>query len=222
MYKFDTHVHTSETSPCGNISAHDTVDMYIKAGFSGICITDHYNKSYFNTWKCDSWNETIDRLLKGYYNAKLYGDNIGFNVLLGVELRLEDNLNEYLLYGVTEQFLYHNPKLYEYKINVLKLISNKNNILIFQAHPFRPNLTPENPKYLDGVEVINGNKRHNSRNELAIEFAEKNNLLMSAGSDCHEVEDVGRSGIITNKRIEEAGTLVEILKSKNFKLINVC
>lgn len=221
MYKFDTHVHTSETSPCGSVSAVDAVKLYIKAGFNGVCITDHYNRKYFDAWKCDTWNDIISVFLKGYHNAKKFGDGNNFNVLLGAELMFDNNPNEYLLYGITEEFLYQYPRLYEYEIDDFRKLATKNNILIFQAHPYRPNLTRENQLYLDGIEVVNGNLRHNSHNDLALDFALKNGLLFSGGSDCHEIEDVGKSGIITNKRIENLNILINILKTSDLEVIQL-
>jgi histidinol phosphatase-like PHP family hydrolase len=221
MYKFDTHVHTSETSPCGHISAAETIRLYKEAGFSGVCITDHYNRRYFEAWKLGNWEETVKRYLTGYHNAKEYGDKNGFVVLLGTELKLDDSPNEYLLFGITEDFLYNYPQLYIYKINELKKLAENNGIMIFQAHPFRPNLTRENPLYIDGAEVVNGNLRHNSHNDMALEFALKNNLLMTGGSDCHEIEDVGKSGIITEERIDSAKILLRILKTGSMKVIQL-
>jgi len=219
MYKFDTHVHTSETSPCGSVSAEDTVKLYIKAGYSGVCITDHYNRRYFDAWKCDTWSDTISRFFQGYRKAKEYGDKNNFDVLLGAELMFDNSLNEYLLFGITEEFLYQYPRLYEYKIEDFRKLTTKNNIMIFQAHPFRPNLTRENPLYLDGVEIANGNFRHNSHNDLALNFAHQNGLLISGGSDCHEIEDVGKSGIMTDLKIENLDTLINILNTKNLEVI---
>ena len=46
-----------------------------------------------------------------------------------------------------------------------------------QAHPFRTGLTREDPALLDGVEVFNGNARHDSHNDDALRFARENGLL---------------------------------------------
>ena len=47
-----------------------------------------------------------------------------------------------------------------YQLKNLK--ADENNLLIYQAHPFRPYMIPM-PKYIHGVEVYNGNARHNSK-----------------------------------------------------------
>jgi hypothetical protein len=44
--------------------------------------------------------------------------------------------------------------------------------------PFPEYCRPANPAFLDGVEVFNGNPRHDSRNHLAAAFAEENGLVV--------------------------------------------
>lgn len=219
MYKFDTHVHTAETSPCAKMSAAETVRLYKEAGFSGVCITDHYSKGLLESFSKTNWKEAVDRYLQGYRSAKEYGDRLGMDVLLGAEVLIDGTRNDYLLFGLSEEILYHYPRLYSYKPEELKKFAESHNLLLFQAHPYRSYVTAENPLYLDGVEVFNGNPRHDSHNDLALKFAEDNKLLMSGGSDCHQIEDVGRSGIMTDIRINDEKTLVEVLKSGKLTVI---
>ena len=221
MYKFDTHAHTRESSICADISASDLVDLYIKAGYSGVCITDHYDRRTFLPRSCKSWERYIDCFLKGYRKALEYGNQFNFTVLLGAEIKLCDSDNDFLLHGITEQFLYDNPSLYDYDIGGFHKLMKRNGILVFQAHPFRDEITREGPRYLDGVEVFNANPRHNSYNVFAYDFAFENNLLMLAGSDTHRTEDVGRSGIITENRITNLDLLKEVLTKKQFKIIEI-
>lgn len=68
------------------------------------------------------------------------------------------------------------------------------------------------PGLLDGVEVYNGNRRHNSRNHLAQRFARENGLLTISGSDCHQLEDLGRGGVELGERVESMAQLVRSLK----------
>jgi predicted metal-dependent phosphoesterase TrpH len=220
MYKFDTHVHTSETSPCAKMTAAETIRLYKEAGFSGLCITDHFTKNLLASFDSTNWQAAVDRYLTGYRNAKEYAEKNGMDVLLGAEILIDGTRNDYLLFGLSEQLLYDYQHLYSYKPEELKKVAESNNLLLFQAHPFRSYVESENPLYLHGVEVVNGNPRHNSHNDLALEFALDNKLLMSGGSDCHESVDVGRSGIITDVRIRDAETFIEILKSGKLTVIN--
>ncbi len=51
MEKFllDMHMHTKETSSCGEVPAAEGVRLYKEAGYQGIMITDHYHKQYFDS-----------------------------------------------------------------------------------------------------------------------------------------------------------------------------
>jgi len=219
MFKFDTHIHTSETSHCGEISAKETVRLYKEAGYDGICITDHYYKSYFENMGNISWEEKIDIYLKGYKNACTEGERVNLNIILGTEITFVGSPNDYLIFGVTEEFLFENPELYSYNMSDFRKLIDKYGMLIYQAHPFRPYITPQLPIFLDGIEVYNANPRHNPRNELAYKYALDNNLKMSSGSDCHQAGDVGRGGIITEERITTSEELINILISKQIELI---
>lgn len=218
MFKFDTHVHTSETSPCGNVTGAQTVELYHKAGYNGFCITDHYTKDFFSKLEGD-WSHKIDCFLEGYINALSYGEKIGFEVLLGMEMRLTDSKNEYLIFGVTNEFLNKYPELYNLDLSTLSSLIKKEGLIIFQAHPFRPGMVIADSSLIDGVEVYNGNIRHNSRNNEVYDYALKNGLKMTSGSDCHEICDVARGGITTDRKISTSVELVEILKTTNFQLI---
>ena len=192
MYKYDIHVHTSETSPCGKVEAIDVVKLYKKAGYTGIIITDHY--------------------LKGYKKALIEGGNIGLNVLLGMEIKFNDNPNDYLVYGIDEEFLKDNPELYNINLREFRNLIANRDMLIFQAHPFRKGQHIEEPELLDGIEVYNGNPRHNSHNDQAFDFAIKNQLRFISGSDFHQIEDLARGGIIINYNITTIKELVGVLK----------
>ena len=74
-------------------------------------------------------------------------------------------------------------------------------------------MTQAPPELLDGIEVFNGNPRHNSRNELALEYAEKNGLLKLSGSDFHQRQDLARGGILVPEEISNPLQLVDSMKN---------
>jgi predicted metal-dependent phosphoesterase TrpH len=211
LYLYDVHVHTSETSICGKVDAKTLVHMYKKAGYDGLVITDHYAGDYFETLHVRSWKDKINEFLRGYRIALQEGKKLGINVLLGIELRFDENWNDYLIYGIDENFLYENKYLYEMNIKTFHEYVRDTPVLIYQAHPFRPAVFPEKPEYLDGIEVYNGNPRHDSHNEKAAEYAKRHNLKMLSGSDFHQTGDLARGGIVLPEApkdsIEFAGLL---------------
>lgn len=219
MFCFDTHVHTSEVSFCGHVPAEEMVKLYVKAGYSGFTVTDHYNRNSMKSHGCTTAEECAETFLKGYRNAKAYGDTVGFDVLLGMELALTGSCNEYLLYGISEEFLYAHTEIYDADMTELRRLADENGFLIMQAHPYRPGMTRGVPGFLDGVEVFNGNPRHNSKNDLSLQYALQHGLLMTSGSDAHQIEDVGIGGLRTEERIADLETLKNIMKSGSAQLI---
>ena len=217
LYKYDTHVHTAETSLCARVGGAEAARLYKAAGYDGIVITDHYYKEYFDNIPGKNWGEKIDVYLKGYRNAYNEGIKIGINVILGMELRFTEIWSDYLIYGIDEDFLKNNKDLYNLGLRKFKELVSDKNILIFQAHPFRIGITPASPCFLDGIEAYNMNPRHEARNHMAYSYARDNNLKMSSGSDFHEHEDLGRGGIILTKRVDTSKELVDAI---NNNLIN--
>lgn len=219
IYKFDTHVHTKETSSCGIVLAENIPLAYKEKSYSGFVITDHYCPEFFEDLKGFSWSEKIEQFLKGYNIALHTSKGIDFQVLLGMEIRFSENWNDYLVYGLTKEFLIENKELYKLGLKKFRELAWENNLLIYQAHPFRNGIIPADPALLDGVEVFNGNQRHNSRNNNALDFAEKNNLKKISGSDFHNPEDLATGGILLPNTIKTNREFVNLLDENKIELI---
>lgn len=212
-YLYDCHVHTSEVSWCGMVSAAEMVQMYVEAGYSGIVITDHYFKELFESFDEDSWEDKVNQYLTGFYAAQESGKRLGLNVLLGLELRFHNRIEDYLVFGVTPEFLIDHPRLYEHTVESFIDFSRSHDLLIIQAHPFRRGQSPAPAHCLDGVEVYNGNPRHDSGNSFAKAYAQEHGLIQIGGSDAHQVVDVGRGGIYLDQLVASSAELVEYLKA---------
>ena len=88
MFKTETHLHTSEASPCSRLSAVEMVRLYAEAGYSTVFIADHLLKRYFDKLGDISWHEKIKSFFTAYDLAKAEGDRLGVNVLLSAEIGL--------------------------------------------------------------------------------------------------------------------------------------
>ncbi|MBE7027169.1 MAG: PHP domain-containing protein [Ruminococcaceae bacterium] len=218
MFKLETHCHTSEVSVCGKVSACDIVDAYIEAGYSGIVITDHFNRVTFLNKPELKTREIADYFLTGYRAAREAAKG-RIDVLLGMELTFYENDNDYLVYGVTEKFIKKNPNIMDMGIERFSKLARDNGMIIFQAHPLRNHMCIINPSLLDGYEVFNANARHDSRNDVVQMWAQKFGKAMSSGSDYHRVEDLARGGIITEKRIVNNTMLKDALLGSDKELI---
>lgn len=217
--KYETHFHTAETSPCGKVPASEGVRIYHDAGYAGIAVTDHYFRDFFDRQPQGSWKHKVDAYLKGYRHALETGIKIGIDIYMGMELRFDENQNDYLVFGFDEDFLYKNSSLYELGLKGFKKLTAGTGIIIVQAHPFRYGMIPAEPDLIDGVEVYNGNPRHDSSNHLAFGYARENGLLMISGSDFHRPEDAARGGIISRERIKPGGFAKMILDNEGLGLV---
>ena len=214
-YKYEMHCHTGCVSRCGRVEPERIVQLYTEKGYNGIVVTDHYSPMTFTPNWCPQ--RQIDFYLSGYRRMKDYaGDD--FTVLLGLELRHYFTANDYLIYGVDEEFFFNAGNLMlPWEKQVFEMCKDKG-YLVFQAHPFRTGIRQCNPDYIDGVEVYNG-KTNKQQNSKALEWAKSNNKLMVSGSDFHTVKNLAKGGIITDSPIKSNKDLLETLKSQNFKMI---
>lgn len=216
-YKYEMHCHTGCVSRCGRVEPEEIVKLYKEKGYSGIVVTDHYSPMTFKVSRLACPQKEIDFYLSGYRRMKkAAGDD--FDVFLGVELRHYFTANDYLIYGIDEDFLYNGGNLLNVWDKEVFERSKEKGCLVFQAHPFRTGIRRCNPDYIDGVEVFNG-KTEKSLNEKALDWAKENNKLIVSGSDFHTVKNLAKGGIITNKKMKDNSELLTVLKSQDFKLI---
>ena len=64
---FDTHLHTSELSPCGMVSYRELPKLFLRAGFGGIIITDHYSHYSFSMLPQSGFREKLDYYFSVYH-----------------------------------------------------------------------------------------------------------------------------------------------------------
>ena len=222
MYKYELHAHTSECDLAARLSARDLVRLYKDKGYDGMVITDHYFKTFFEWFEDElsgyTHEETVRRWLKGYYTAREEGERIGFTVLPGAEVRVRETINDYLVYGLTEEFFYTAPRLNELETidELFPLLPPS--ALVVHAHPFRDDMTVKTPRGLFGIEAYNGGTDA-FRNGLARQFAEHYGLAVTSGSDIHGIDKLAKGGILTERRICTPEDLVSVLRSGEYELI---
>ncbi|MCL2013762.1 MAG: PHP domain-containing protein [Oscillospiraceae bacterium] len=218
----EPHLHT-DISLCGVVAAQEIPALYKAAGFGNLIVTDHWNEHTLAQFP-GSRAEKNQSWLDGYRAVQENAARLGITVFLGMELSLLGGHEDYLVYGVTGEFLREYPDLYRYSMDEVFQEICDSNLLLYQAHPFRSytNIRPAeriaeykrgiNVKLMHGVEVYNLNPRHKNDNASALALAEEYGLLQIAGSDFHQYEDTGRGGIYLPCEIQTNGQLVEHLK----------
>lgn len=218
MFKTELHCHSKSVSQCAEVSNEQIINKYTEAGYTTLVLANHFNKYTEDSLGAKSYDEFIDKYCQGYKDLKKDAEG-KLTVLLGMELRFNGNSNDYLVFGVTEEFLRKNEPLYLMNPESFSRLARQNGLLFIQAHPFRNSMVVIRPDLLDGVEVYNGHKGHDSRNEIADMWADKYGLIKTSGTDFHYNHVPVNAGIITEHKIEDMETLVETLRNGNYELI---
>lgn len=215
-YLFDTHIHTKEASSCSRVWAADIVERYKKLGYDGLVITDHFSASQFNRHG-ETYAEQVQKYLSGYRAAKeLETDD--FHIILGMELRFLENDNDYLVYGFDEDFVLNNDLTRYNDPEEFRTVIEANNLIMFQAHPFRIGMTVVDPELLDGVEVYNGHGDHDSRNDIAYKWSEKHGLRKLSGSDFHGNLSLEPGGVYFEEYLTDSKQVAEALRNGKYSL----
>lgn len=196
--KIDLHCH-SYYSKDGISSPEKLIKTALKKGLDGIALTDH------NTTK--GWQTAIEAAKK--LNAVL---------ILGEEIKIkrqEKTVGEILGYFLKQEI---NPKGKRIE-EIIQEIKKQGGIAII-AHPYhwkKPFKDLKKYKDLaDGIEVFNARSQSKRGNQKALDFAQKNNLPMTAGSDAHSCFEVGNAYIEADaKNLEE---LKELILQKKVKI----
>lgn len=239
-YKYETHLHTSQASACASASGEDYIEAYIKAGFSGIIVTDHFfqgNTCVPNNQQ-ETWENRVNQYCSGYEKALAKANEINisnhtvgtddeFKVFFGIEQNFRGD--EYLIYGLDKNWLLAHPEIETMSHKELFKAVNSQKGLMIQAHPFRMRdyIQSLNIHLRDihGIEALNlGNKP--GENELAEQLAKLHNLPITAGSDIHHVKNVftedGKTnvtGVEFDTPLKDIFDYVERIKFSQGKLI---
>ena len=225
MYKLELHCHNKEVSACSTCSAEELIKRYRAAGYNGIVSTNHLNGATFRGIQEKPWREKVAFFFHGIeVLKKAAGDD--FDVLPGCEINLTPYNwpsyipNDYLLFGITENWLNSVGDVRKMKIDELSQCVHEAGLLIIQAHPFRYGTVIVDQHLLDGYEVYNGSSHHDSNDKLANIWAQMNGKIMTSGSDFHYPDDMPSCGIKTIERIQDNDMLICVLRSGNYELLH--
>ena len=221
-YKTELHCHTAEASTCAHETAAATVEKYIRHGYTTLVLTNHFSPGEQEAHGL-SYREEAERVWRAYELAKATAKD-RLNVLFGVELCLMGARNDYLLFGVTRNFLLEHEGIFSMKVWDVHDMCLEEGILMIQAHPMRNNMTVIDPENVDGYEVFNGDMDSDSQNDVALALAKYllesgKTLIMTSGSDHHNPDHLPTGGIMTDEPITSTDQLISVLRSGEFELI---
>lgn len=219
MFKTETHLHTFPVSSCSRLTPEEIIRLYHEAGYTTVFVSDHFAKYHFDRLPGAenlSWKEKTSMICDAYKTAKEIGESLGMHVLFSPELSVAGN--HYLLYGVDKAFLDLREDIFTLEIAEFREIAKAHGITMIEAHPYRDDKYFPTPEYVDGIEVINANPRHENYDDKAFELAKQYNLPMTAGSDAHKPEDIGLAAMLSEEPIVSAEQYLSLLNQGKLRL----
>jgi predicted metal-dependent phosphoesterase TrpH len=216
LYKYETHLHTSEASACASSTGEEMALAHKKAGYTGIIVTDHFFNGNTSVPENLPWSERIELFCKGYENAKKCGDEIGLQVFFGLEYGVEHS--DFLTYGPDKKWLIEHPEIMDMNLCDYIRFIQKAGGMVIQAHPFREayyiKMTRYAPRYVDGIEVINASHENPEFNKRAEFYARSYDLPVTAGSDTHSAEYMFGGGVAFDHKLASVHEYIKLVKTR--------
>ncbi|MCD8328750.1 MAG: PHP domain-containing protein [Ruminococcus sp.] len=224
MFKYETHLHTTEASACASASGAEQARHYKELGYDGIIVTDHFFNGNTAITTFLSWEDRVNKFCKGYENAKAEGNKIGLKVFFGFEYGYYGA--DILTYGVGKDFLLENDNICDISFYQFAERVHKAGGILVHAHPFREadwyiHEIKLLPKWIDAVEVYNSGNGKEIYNERAEWYADQFGFVKTAGSDNHVVwfDENRISGITTDKPLESIEDYIAAVRNNEIGLI---
>jgi len=154
-FKYETHLHTSETSKCAQSPGAAYVDFYRALGYAGVFVTDHFLNGNTTVEPALSWHERIALFCRGYAAASARGAAVGLDVFFAWEYSC--GWAHYLTYGLGKDWLLDHPDLLAWDPLTYFDRVHADGGGIVHAHPFREQVEIVQliPTKTDAVEVVN-------------------------------------------------------------------
>ncbi len=215
-YPYDLHVHASGCSRCARRTPAEMVRACHAAGYAGMALTDHFLNGYTAVDISLPWERKVRRYWENYLEAWDEGQRLGLDVLFGFEYACGGG-KEVLTYGVELDFLLNNPDLCDIPLEDYADRVHAAGGYLSQAHPFRRRPYIDSTfsirtELLDGLEVYNGGNEP-AWDEEALLFSAGLPLGRTAGSDAHDLDALGRAGVLCRRRLPTGAALVDALRS---------
>ena len=220
---YETHFHTSLGSACGRSRGPEYLERYKRLHYNGIIVTDHFWRGNCAVNRHLPWRDFVDAFCRGYEETRVAGEKLGIAVFFGWEETYEGD--DYLIYGLDKAWLYEHPEVIKWtRAQQLEQVHKAGGCVV-QAHPFRDR------DYLSAVhlalELADAFEVGNAGNPLpndvqALRWAQKNGLVMTAGSDIHHstyYEDDELMGVVFSHELKTIGDYAKAIREEEaFKL----
>jgi len=198
--KIDLHVHTQLHSPCSHIDPGHLIRQAVRAGLYGLVITEHQYQ----------WSDEDISALRANSGEE------GFLLLTGMEYW--SGQGDLLFYGLSQSQAMGLQKGLPAE-EAIRIAHEMGGICV-AAHPTRAGMGFDEriaTLPLDAIEVRSVNLlEHEQR--LALQLAGNLGLRAVAGSDAHQIHDVGRYATLFDDPIQSMSDLQEAIRNGRFRM----
>ena len=215
-YKYETHMHTSQASACGQVDGATQARIYKELGYTGVVVTDHFFNGNTCVPRSLPWEERVTKYCDGYRAVKEEGDKIGLQVFFGMETNY--NSMEFLIYGLSEEWLKAHPDMLSWSVEKQYEMVHEAGGLVVQAHPFRkaPHISNivQYPHAVDAMEGYNGLNENGGPefNNRAVAYCKEHGITMTGGSDAHK-EVTLRGGLLFKEKWNDIYDFIRAVKN---------
>jgi predicted metal-dependent phosphoesterase TrpH len=216
-YLYETHLHTCLTSRCASARGRDYVKYYLDAGYSGIVVTDHFFRGNCAADRRLPWREWVKEFCRGFEDTREEGARRGLDVFFGWEETFDGD--DYLVYGLDREWLLEHPEARRWTRKDQYQAVKAAGGCVVHAHPFRQHLYIRQvclaPFFIDAVEAANAGNEEQYYDVLALRYAAKLGLPLSAGSDIHHIDQAAAGnlyGIYLEEKPESSSAFAAMLR----------
>jgi predicted metal-dependent phosphoesterase TrpH len=201
--RVDLHIHTRPKSPCSAIDPSALLGEARRAGLDGVCLTEHQNP-----WSPGELEELIQaggiRVFQGNEVTTTQGDILVFGYDREVKgvVPIQDLRKEVESVGGLMIAAHPFRGFLLFGISQLQLDLGQ----ACQRAVFR---------HVDGLEIHNC-KVTDPENDMARRVAERLGLLGVAGSDAHQLDEVGKCVTILERQVRTEQELIEEIRAGRF------
>jgi hypothetical protein len=217
-YLYETHLHTCQSSQCASARGKDYIKYYRDSGYSGIFVTDHFFRGNCAVDPQLPWREWVKQFCRGFEETREEGARQGLDVFFGWEETFGGD--DYLVYGLDKGWLLEHPEARRWTRKEQYQAVKAAGGCVVHAHPFRQHYYIRKvylvPNLVDAVEAANAGNREQYYDVLAMRYAAKLGLPITAGSDIHHVDQAEAGdlyGVYLENKLERASDFAAFIRN---------
>ncbi|MHC6202759.1 PHP-associated domain-containing protein [Breznakiellaceae bacterium SP9] len=225
-FLYETHLHTCQASACAAAYGHEYIQAYIDKGYTGIIVTEHFYNGNSSVSRHIPWRQWVDAFCRGYEDAFNEGLRRGLDVFFGWEETFRGD--DYLVYGLDKAWLLAHPEAKHWDLKTQYQTVKEYGGCVVHAHPFRQHYYINgiflSPYLVDAVEVANAGNHESSYDALALLYAQKLGLPLTAGSDIHYREQIDSNnifGVYSKTRFSSIADFVEAIRTNSLAGLSI-